>query len=63
VPDVAHARARFLVGRSGSASEVIRFSEGTLFVRVLENVRGRSVCLTARTATYTGQTGAVRTHS
>src|SRR5512133_3666028 len=24
-------------------SEVIRFSEGTLFVRVLENVRGRSV--------------------
>jgi ribose-phosphate pyrophosphokinase len=25
------------------ASEVIRFSEGTLFVRVLENVRGRSV--------------------
>jgi ribose-phosphate pyrophosphokinase len=25
------------------ASEVVRFSEGTLFVRVLENVRGRSV--------------------
>src|SRR5881396_3406302 len=32
-----------------SASEVIRFSEGTLFVRVLENVRGRSVYLVQST--------------
>src|SRR5437762_7060405 len=31
------------------ASEVIRFSEGTLFVRVLENVRGRSVYLVQST--------------
>lgn len=30
-------------------SEVIRFSEGTLFVRVLENVRGRSVYLVQST--------------
>src|SRR5215211_1027348 len=31
------------------ASEVVRFSEGTLFVRVLENVRGRSVYLVQST--------------
>src|SRR5438874_5268440 len=31
------------LGVAVGASEVIRFSEGTLFVRVLENVRGRSV--------------------
>jgi ribose-phosphate pyrophosphokinase len=31
------------LGIEPSAGEVIRFSEGTLFVRVLENVRGRSV--------------------
>src|SRR5213082_1331043 len=31
------------LGVEVGASEVIRFSEGTLFVRVLENVRGRSV--------------------
>jgi ribose-phosphate pyrophosphokinase len=31
------------------AGEVIRFSEGTLFVRVLENVRGRSVYLVQST--------------
>jgi ribose-phosphate pyrophosphokinase len=30
-------------------SEVVRFSEGTLFVRVLENVRGRSVYLVQST--------------
>src|SRR3989442_6267280 len=30
-------------------SEVLRFSEGTLFVRVLENVRGRSVYLVQST--------------
>src|ERR671914_1028889 len=29
--------------------EVLRFSEGTLFVRVLENVRGRSVYLVQST--------------
>src|SRR5213592_2656221 len=32
-----------------AAGEVIRFSEGTLFVRVLENVRGRSVYLVQST--------------
>src|SRR5204863_6488181 len=31
------------LGIAVAAGEVIRFSEGTLFVRVLENVRGRSV--------------------
>ena len=31
------------LGIDVAAGEVIRFSEGTLFVRVLENVRGRSV--------------------
>jgi ribose-phosphate pyrophosphokinase len=31
------------LGVEVGASEVVRFSEGTLFVRVLENVRGRSV--------------------
>src|SRR5437763_10524357 len=31
------------------AGEVVRFSEGTLFVRVLENVRGRSVYLVQST--------------
>jgi ribose-phosphate pyrophosphokinase len=31
------------LGVEVGANEVIRFSEGTLFVRVLENVRGRSV--------------------
>src|SRR5436189_4632844 len=31
------------LGVAVGAGEVIRFSEGTLFVRVLENVRGRSV--------------------
>jgi ribose-phosphate pyrophosphokinase len=31
------------LGIEVGASEVVRFSEGTLFVRVLENVRGRSV--------------------
>jgi ribose-phosphate pyrophosphokinase len=37
------------LGVGVSASEVIRFSEGTLFVRVLENVRGRSVYLVQST--------------
>jgi ribose-phosphate pyrophosphokinase len=33
------------LGVEVGASEVVRFSEGTLFVRVLENMRGRSVYL------------------
>jgi hypothetical protein len=37
------------LGVEVSANEVIRFSEGTLFVRVLENVRGRSVFLVQST--------------
>jgi phosphoribosylpyrophosphate synthetase len=37
------------VGVEVGASEVIRFSEGTLFVRVLENVRGRRVYLVQST--------------
>src|SRR5256885_16920560 len=37
------------LGVGVGASEVIRFSEGTLFVRVLENVRGRSVYLVQST--------------
>src|SRR6266545_4605921 len=37
------------LGVEVGASEVIRFSEGTLFVRVLENVRGRSVYLVQST--------------
>src|ERR671919_1714893 len=37
------------LGVEVGAGEVIRFSEGTLFVRVLENVRGRSVYLVQST--------------
>jgi ribose-phosphate pyrophosphokinase len=37
------------LGVGVGAGEVIRFSEGTLFVRVLENVRGRSVYLVQST--------------
>src|SRR5881275_1044326 len=37
------------LGVDVAAGEVIRFSEGTLFVRVLENVRGRSVYLVQST--------------
>jgi ribose-phosphate pyrophosphokinase len=37
------------LGVEAGASEVIRFSEGNLFVRVLENVRGRSVYLVQST--------------
>src|SRR5947209_4735444 len=37
------------LGIEVGASEVVRFSEGTLFVRVLENVRGRSVYLVQST--------------
>ena len=37
------------VGVEVAPSEVVRFSEGTLFVRVLENVRGRSVYLVQST--------------
>ena len=38
------------LGRSLGASETLRFSEGNLFVRVLENVRGRDVFLVQGTA-------------
>src|ERR671931_2112981 len=37
------------LGVEVGAGEVVRFSEGTLFVRVLENVRGRSVYLVQST--------------
>src|SRR5947208_876810 len=37
------------LGVAVAPGEVIRFSEGTLFVRVLENVRGRSVYLVQST--------------
>src|SRR5437870_8247270 len=37
------------LGVQRGSGEVIRFSEGTLFVRVLENVRGRSVYLVQST--------------
>src|SRR5919198_61122 len=37
------------LGVPAGASEVIRFPEGTLFVRILENVRGRSVYLVQST--------------
>jgi ribose-phosphate pyrophosphokinase len=37
------------LGVARAAGEVVRFSEGTLFVRVLENVRGRSVYLVQST--------------
>src|SRR6187397_2428592 len=37
------------LGVEVSANEVLRFSEGTLFVRVLENVRGRHVYLVQAT--------------
>ena len=47
-PRLTAAVCRELQVEVGS-SEVIRFSEGTLFVRVLENVRGRSVYLVQST--------------
>ncbi len=47
-PRLAGAICREL-GVEVGLSEVIRFSEGTLFVRVLENVRGRSVYLVQST--------------
>src|SRR2546425_5962647 len=48
IPRLTAAVCRELEVELG-ASEVIRFSEGTLFVRVLENVRGRSVYLVQST--------------
>jgi ribose-phosphate pyrophosphokinase len=38
------------LGRELSAAETLRFSEGNLFVRVLENVRGRNIFLVQGTA-------------
>jgi ribose-phosphate pyrophosphokinase len=46
---LAQAIARYL-DRELGASETLRFSEGNLFVRVLENVRGRDVFLVQGTA-------------
>ena len=46
---LAQAVADYL-GRPLAASETIRFSEGNLFVRVLENVRGRDTFLIQGTA-------------
>ena len=37
------------IGVSVGQAEVIRFSEGTLFVRISENVRGRDVFLVQST--------------
>src|SRR5881392_768649 len=47
-PNLTAAICREL-GVAVGAGEVVRFSEGTLFVRVLENVRGRSVYLVQST--------------
>jgi ribose-phosphate pyrophosphokinase len=47
-PRLTEAICREL-GVEVGAGEVVRFSEGTLFVRVLENVRGRSVYLVQST--------------
>jgi ribose-phosphate pyrophosphokinase len=47
-PRLTDAICRELGVRRGNG-EVLRFSEGTLFVRVLENVRGRSVYLVQST--------------
>jgi ribose-phosphate pyrophosphokinase len=46
---LAHSIAAYL-GCAVGASETIQFSEGNLFVRVLENVRGRDVFLVQGTA-------------
>ncbi|HLI00779.1 MAG TPA: ribose-phosphate pyrophosphokinase [Acidimicrobiales bacterium] len=46
---LGRAIARYL-GRELGASETIRFSEGNLFVRVLQNVRGRDVFIVQGTA-------------
>ncbi|HEX3840156.1 MAG TPA: ribose-phosphate pyrophosphokinase [Acidimicrobiales bacterium] len=46
---LGQAIAEYL-GRPLGASETLRFSEGNLFVRVLENVRGRDVFLVQGTA-------------
>ena len=48
-PRLAHAIAAY-VGCAVGASETLRFSEGNLFVRVGENVRGRDVFLVQGTA-------------
>ena len=47
------AICRYL-GQEVGHSEVLRFSEGNLFVRILENVRGRQVYLVQSTA-YPGE--------
>jgi ribose-phosphate pyrophosphokinase len=47
--NLGRAIARYL-DRELGASETLRFSEGNLFVRVLENVRGRDVFLVQGTA-------------
>jgi ribose-phosphate pyrophosphokinase len=47
-PRLAAAICRHL-GVEGGRGEVLRFSEGTLFVRVLQNVRGRRVYLVQST--------------
>ena len=48
-PRLGQAIAEYL-GRELGASETLRFSEGNLFVRVLDNVRGRDVFLVQGTA-------------
>ena len=40
------------LGVARGRGETIRFSEGTLFVRVLENVRGRAVYIVQSTASW-----------
>ena len=48
-PALTRRIGRYL-GVTPGLGEVIRFSEGTLFVRILENVRGRHVYLVQSTA-------------
>lgn len=48
-PNLTRQIAHYL-GLEPSLSELLKFSEGTLFVRILENVRGRHVYLVQSTA-------------
>ena len=48
-PELTRRIGHYL-GVTPGLGEVIRFSEGTLFVRILENVRGRHVYLVQSTA-------------
>ena len=57
----------YYLGIPVGKGETMKFSEGTLFVRILENVRGRNVYLVQSTVypanDYSGNSSSGSTHS